>query len=98
MKNRTESLFSDYSIKSRGLTSQEINDYCCFPIVDGNIGNAVERADIYGTTMMEFKFAYKYFVLIVEDAVYCFPTLRTDRQFADFMDYLNEHGLFKNHS
>lgn len=79
---------ADSASSPRELTSQEIEDYRCFPILDGNIGGAVERADFYGTTLMEFKFAVKYYVLIMDDEVFCFPTLTDTHDMYDYLHYI----------
>lgn len=72
------------------LTQQEIEDYRSFPIVNGDIGGAVERADFYGTTLMEFDFAVKYYVLIMDDEVFCFPTIDNKHDMYDYLHYIQQ--------
>jgi hypothetical protein len=71
------------------LTSLELEYQREFKIIDGDIKSAVDKADTYGITLMDFRFVRRYFLLVVPEAAICFPTDSEDASLSKFLEYYN---------
>lgn len=69
------------------LTELEIEFARAFKISDDNIGNALDSADNYGQSLVDFRFARRFFVLMLDDQIICYPTDQDDRNLSVFLEY-----------
>lgn len=75
------------------LNSLELEYYREFKVLGDDITTAVDRADTYGITLMDFRFVKRYFLLVLPETVVCFPTDSADATMSKFLEYYNSINL-----
>lgn len=60
--------------------------HAVFNILGDDVGEAYKRARFYGESMVEFKFAVKYFILGTDKEIHCIPTPDPKKHIIDYYD------------
>jgi hypothetical protein len=71
------------------LTELELKYKHEFKINADDIDSAVQSANTYGQTLIDFRFVCRYFLLIINDVVLCFPTDDSRANMSKFIEYYN---------
>ena len=58
--------------------------HAVFNICGDDYAEAYSRAKFYGDSLIDFKFASKYFIIGTDKEVHCIPTKDSNRDLADY--------------
>ena len=72
------------------LTTLELKYKREFKIDIANLGSAVDSADDYGKILIDFRVARRYFLLILNEVVICFPTDNEESDMTKFLEHYNK--------
>jgi hypothetical protein len=72
------------------LTALELEYKREFKVVAADISSAVESADDYGKILVDFRLVRRYFLLILNEVVICFPTDNEESDMTKFLEHYNK--------